>query len=105
MYAVVRTGGKQVRMVPGAAVRVEKLQGAVGDPIEFAEVLIVGDEAGEGETRVGAPLVEGAKVVGKIAAQGRGPKLTIFKQKRRKSHKKKTGHRQDYTEVRVESIQ
>jgi large subunit ribosomal protein L21 len=101
MYAVVRTGGKQVQMAPGAAVRVEKLAGAVGDRVEFPEVLLVG---GEGTTRVGQPLVEGAKVVGTITAQDRGPKITIFKQKRRKNYRRKQGHRQSYTEVRVESI-
>jgi large subunit ribosomal protein L21 len=101
MYAVVRTGGKQVQMAPGAAVRVEKLAGAVGDRVEFPEVLLVG---GEGKTRIGQPLVEGAKVVGTITAQDRGRKITIFKQKRRKNYRRKQGHRQSYTEVRVESI-
>ncbi len=101
MYAVVRTGGKQVRMWAGAAVRVEKLPGAVGERIEFGEVLLVG---GEGAARVGTPLVTGARVVGTITAQGRGPKITIFKQKRRKNYRRKQGHRQSYTEVRVESI-
>jgi large subunit ribosomal protein L21 len=101
MYAVVRTGGKQVRVAPGDAVRVEKLAGAVGDRVEFGEVLLVG---GEGETRVGRPLLSGARVVGTITAQGRGPKITMFKQKRRKNYRRKQGHRQSYTEVRVESI-
>ena len=102
MYAVIRTGGKQVRVEPGQAVRVEKLHGAVGDTIEFAEVLAV---AGEGEARIGAPVVAGAKVVGTITAQDRGPKITIFKMKRRKGYRRKQGHRQDYTEVRVERIE
>lgn len=101
MYAVVRTGGKQVRMSPGEAVRVEKLAGAVGERIEFGEVLLVG---GGGDTRVGKPLVAGAKVVGTITAHDRGPKITIFKQKRRKGYRRKQGHRQSYTEVRVDSI-
>ena len=102
MYAVVRSGGKQVRVSPGAAVRVEKLPGDVGDAIELAEVLLVG---GEGDTRIGRPLVDGAKVVGKITAQGRGPKITVWKQKRRKNYRRKQGHRQDFTEITVESIQ
>ena len=102
MYAVVRTGGKQVRMSPGAAVRVEKLGGAVGETISFDQVLVVG---GEGEPRVGRPLVAGARVVGTITRQGRGPKLTIFKSKRRKNYRRKQGHRQEYTEVRVEAIE
>jgi large subunit ribosomal protein L21 len=102
MYAVVRTGGKQVRVSPGQAVRVERLPGAVGDRVELAEVLLVG---GEGDTRVGQPVVAGARVVGTITAQGRGPKITIFKQKRRKNYRRKQGHRQEYTELRVEAIE
>jgi len=102
MYAVVRTGGKQVRMAPGQAVRVEKLPGEVGDAVELDQVLLVG---GEGEPRVGTPLVDGAKVVGKITGQGRGPKVTVFKMKRRTGYRVKQGHRQDYTEITVESIQ
>jgi large subunit ribosomal protein L21 len=102
MYAVVRTGGKQVRVIPGHAVRVEKLPGAVGESVEFDQVLLVG---GEGETRVGTPLVEGVKVVGTITDQGRWPKLIIFKMKRRKGYRRKMGHRQDYTEIRIDSIE
>jgi large subunit ribosomal protein L21 len=101
MYAVVKTGGKQVRVSPGQAVRVEKLSGEVGDAISFDEVLLVG---GEGTTQVGSPLLEGARVKGKIAAQGRGKKITVFKMKRRKGYRVKQGHRQGYTEVHVESI-
>lgn len=102
MYAVVRTGGKQVRMTAGQAVRVEKLVGEVGDSVELGEVLLVG---GEGEPRIGTPLVDGAKVVGTITAQGRGPKITVFKMKRRKGYRVKNGHRQDYTELRVDKIE
>ena len=102
MYAVIRTGGKQVRVSPGEAVRVEKLDGAVGEPVELGEVLLVG---GEGDPRVGQPLVAGAKVVGTITAQDRGPKITIFKMKRRKGYRRKMGHRQSYTEIRVERIE
>jgi large subunit ribosomal protein L21 len=102
MYAVVRTGGKQVRVAPGESVRVEKLEGAVGDPVELNEVLLVGGEEG---TRIGTPLVEGAQVVGTIAAQNRGPKLVIFKMKRRKGYRRKGGHRQPYTEIRVDRIE
>jgi large subunit ribosomal protein L21 len=102
MYAVVRTGGKQLRVAPGDAVRVEKLDGAVGDRIELEEVLLVG---GEGQARIGTPLVLGAKVVGTITAQGRGEKITVFKMKRRKGYRRKAGHRQSYTEVRVDGIE
>ncbi len=102
MYAVIRTGGKQARVAPGDSIRVEKLEGTVGDPVELSEVLLVGNE---GEPRIGTPLVEGAKVVGTITAQGRGPKITVFKMKRRKGYRRKRGHRQAYTEVRVEKIE
>jgi large subunit ribosomal protein L21 len=102
MYAVVRSGGKQVRVEPGSSVRVEKLPGEVGDAVELSDVLLVG---GEGEPRIGTPLVEGAKAVGTITAQARGPKITIFKMKRRKGYRRKAGHRQDYTEIRVEKIE
>ncbi len=102
MYAVVRTGGKQFRVEPGAAVRIEKLEGSVGDSIELSEVLLVGAEDG---AKIGTPLVAGAKVVGTITAQGRGPKLTIFKMKRRKGYRRKAGHRQSYTEIRVDKIE
>ena len=102
MYAVIRTGGKQARVAPGDSIRVEKLEGSVGDPVELSEVLLVGDE---GEPRIGTPLVEGAKVVGTITAQDRGPKITVFKMKRRKGYRRKRGHRQAYTELRVEKIE
>jgi large subunit ribosomal protein L21 len=102
MYAVIRTGGKQARVAPGESVRLEKLDGAVGDTVELSEVLLVGDE---GDARVGTPLVAGAKVVGTIMAQGRGPKIVVFKMKRRKGYRRKQGHRQAYTEVRVERIE
>ena len=102
MYAVVRTGGKQVRLAPGRAVRVERLPGEVGARISFDEVLVVG---GDGEPRVGRPLVAGARVVGTNQRQGRARKLIIFKSKRRKNYRRKQGHRQEYTEVRVEAIE
>ncbi len=100
-YAVVRTGGKQLRVAPGQAVRVERLDGEVGDSVEFSEVLLMND--GD-STSVGTPLLEGAKVSGKITAQARGPKITIFKMKRRKGYRRKMGHRQSYTEVLVENL-
>jgi large subunit ribosomal protein L21 len=102
MYAVIRTGGKQARVTPGDRVRVEKLAGAVGDRIELAEVLLLG---GEGSERVGTPLVAGARVVGTITAQARGPKVMTFKMKRRKGYRRKQGHRQAYTEIRIEGIE
>jgi large subunit ribosomal protein L21 len=101
MYAVVKTGGLQVRVTPGTAVRVGKLAGDVGSAVEFSEVLLVG---GEGDAKVGKPLVSGAKVLGTIKSHGRGEKITIFKSKRRKNYRRKQGHRQDYTEVLVTEI-
>jgi large subunit ribosomal protein L21 len=102
MYAVVRTGGKQVRVAPGEAVRIEKLDGSVGDSIELGEVLLLSDDAG---VKIGRPLVEGARVVGTITAQGRSPKINVFKMKRRTGYRRKQGHRQAYTEIRVDSIE
>ena len=102
MYAVVRSGGKQHRVEPGQSIRVEKLGGEVGDTVELGEVLLV---AGDGDARVGTPLVDGAKAVGTIVAQQRGPKIIVFKMKRRKGYKRKQGHRQAFTEVRVDKIE
>jgi large subunit ribosomal protein L21 len=103
MYAVVETGGKQVRMNPGLSVRVEKLAGEVGDTIELSDVLLIGGDAQV--VKVGTPKLEGAKVVGTIIAQGRHPKIRVFKMKRRKGYRRTTGHRQSYTEIRVDRIE
>jgi large subunit ribosomal protein L21 len=99
--AIVKTGGKQYRIEPGAVLRVEKLEGDVGSTIELGEVLLVGrgDDA-----RVGTPLVGGAKVTGTITAHGRGKKLIVFKFKRRKNYRRKQGHRQSYTEIKIDGI-
>jgi large subunit ribosomal protein L21 len=102
MYAVVRTGGKQVRVTPGESVRVEKLAGEVGDSVELGEVLMVG---GDDAVAVGTPTVDGAKVIGTITDQGRAPKIIVFKMKRRTGYRRKTGHRQSYTEVRIDKIE
>ena len=101
MFAVIRSGGKQYRVNQGGSLRVEKLAGDVGSEITLDDVLMVGEE---GDVKIGAPTVDGASVSGTIVAQGRGPKLTIFKMKRRKGYRRKYGHRQDYTEIRVDSI-
>jgi large subunit ribosomal protein L21 len=102
MYAVVRSGGKQYRVEPGQRIRVERLAGAVGDAVELGEVLLVG---GEGAARIGQPLVDGARAVGKIVGQGRGRKVMLFKAKRRKNYRRKQGHRQSYTEILVDRIE
>ena len=102
MFAVIKTGGKQYTVAADDLLKVEKLAGDAGDMVEFSEVLMVG---GEGDTRVGTPLVDGARVRGTITAQDRGEKLVVFKMKRRKGYRKKQGHRQYYTEIRVDSIE
>jgi large subunit ribosomal protein L21 len=102
MYAVVRTGGKQYRVEPGTAFRVEKLAGDVGDSVTLDEVLLVGEDGG---AKIGTPLVDGAKVSGTITAQARAPKIIVFKMKRRKGYRRKAGHRQSYTEILVDKIE
>jgi large subunit ribosomal protein L21 len=102
MYAVVRSGGKQYRVSPGGSLRVERLAGEVGAKVTLDDVLLIGsDEA----VRIGAPTLTGAQVVGTIVAQDRAAKVMTFKQKRRKGYRRKYGHRQNYTEIRVDQIQ
>jgi len=101
MFAVIRSGGKQYRVNQGGSVRVEKLAGDVGAEVTLDDVLLVGEE---GNVKIGAPTVDGARVSGTIVAQGRGPKIVVFKMKRRKGYRRKYGHRQDYTEIRVDRI-
>jgi large subunit ribosomal protein L21 len=101
MYAVFATGGKQYRVQPGDTVRVEKLAEEAGKTIEFTEVLLVAD--GD-NVRVGAPHVGGAKVTAEVVGDGRGEKLLIFKYKRRKSYRRKTGHRQPFTAIKITAI-
>ncbi len=101
MYAVIKSGGKQYRVESGAKLRVETLSAEVGAAVSFDEVLLVG--AGDA-VKVGAPLVSGAKVKATVLAHGRGEKVKIFKMRRRKHHQKSQGHRQNYTEVRIDEI-
>lgn len=101
MYAVVRSGGKQYRVNQGGSLRVEKLAGDVGSSITLDDVLMIG---GEGDVKVGTPTVDGAQITGTIVAQGRGDKIRVFKMKRRKGYRRTQGHRQDYTEIRVDEI-
>ena len=100
MYAVIKTGGKQYMVSEGEFLKVEKLEGEIGDSIEFAEILMVGGE----KTVVGAPLVAGASVTAKIAVQGKGKKVLVFKSKRRKGTRKLRGHRQHKTVLKIEKI-
>lgn len=101
MYAVIKTGGKQYRVAQGDRLRVEKLAGNIGDSVTLGDVLLVG--TGEG-VKVGTPLVSGAKVEAKIVAQDRAPKVVVFKFKRRKNYRKKSGHRQPFTALEITSI-
>ena len=101
MYAVFRTGGKQYRASQGDRLRVEKLEAGVGDVVEFAEVLLVGQGA---SMKVGSPLVDGGKVEGRVTAQGRSKKIEVQKFKRRTTYKRRHGHRQAFTEIEITSI-
>ncbi|MGD9785348.1 MAG: 50S ribosomal protein L21 [Hyphomicrobiaceae bacterium] len=101
MYAVIKTGGKQYRVAKDDVITIERLAGDAGANLEFTEVLMVGDGAG---VKVGAPLVSGAKVVAELVEQTRGPKVVAFKKRRRKNSRRKRGHRQDLTKVRITSI-
>ena len=101
MYAVVETGGKQYRMAPGGVVAVECVPGDVGEVVELSRVLLVA----EGEkVQIGSPVVPGAKVRATILGQVRSAKVTVFKFRRRKKYRRKTGHRQRLTRLRVEEI-
>ena len=101
MYAVIKTGGKQYRVAKDEVLTIERLTGETGSTVEFTEVLMVGDGAG---AKVGTPTVAGAKVTAELVEQTRGPKLIAFKKRRRKNSRRKRGHRQDYTVVRVSEI-
>jgi large subunit ribosomal protein L21 len=100
-YAVIRTGGKQYRVSPGDLLRIERLDGDVGSAVEFAEVLLA---SADDAVRIGTPLVSGARVRGTIVAQGRDRKILVFKKKRRKNYRRRRGHRQSITTVRVTEI-
>jgi large subunit ribosomal protein L21 len=100
MYAVIRTGGKQYRVSQGDTLRIEKLPGDVGSSITFAEVLMLGGE----KLSVGKPLIKGAKVSAQIVAQDRAKKIIVFKMRRRKNYRRKNGHRQWFTEVKITGI-
>ena len=101
MYAVIETGGKQYRVSAGDAINVEKLPYQVGDEVEFERVLLV---SGEDGLTVGQPVVEGAKVVARVEAVERGPKIRVWKYRPRKRYRRLLGHRQTYTRLRIEKI-
>ncbi len=101
MYAVIKTGGKQYRVSEGQTLRVEKLPGSVGDKVTFGEVLLVGGDT----TKIGQPFVKGASVSAEITNLGRGPKIVVFKFRRRKNYRRHTGHRQPFTQLKITGIQ
>lgn len=101
MYAIIRTGGKQFRAEPGSVLRIPSLEAEVGEKVTFDEVLLGGD--GD-DLKVGAPTLAGASVEAEVTAHGKGEKIIVFKWKRRKNYRKKQGHRQKYTEVRISDV-
>ena len=101
MYAVIKTGGKQYKVSVDDLVKIEKIDGAVGDTIELDQVLMVGGA----EVKLGTPLVPGAKVKAQIVAQEKDKKILVFKSKRRKGYRKKNGHRQPITRLKVAAIE
>ena len=101
MYAVIKTGGKQYRVAAGEKIKVEQIPAEVGSEITLDQVLMVG----EGESvRIGTPLVSGASIKATVLSQGRHAKIKIFKMRRRKHYQKHQGHRQNYTELRIDTI-
>lgn len=101
MYAIIKTGGKQYKVSEGDLVRVEKLSYEVGETVDFDQVLLVSND---GELKVGSPLVEGAKVSATVEDQNKDKKIVVFKYKPKKQYRKKHGHRQPYTLVKINSI-
>ena len=101
MYAVIQTGGKQYRVQQGDVIFVEKINAQADEAVTFDEVLLVGND---GETKIGTPMVEGAKVEGKVLAQVKSKKIVVYKYKAKKNERKKQGHRQPYTKVEITAI-
>lgn len=102
MHAVIKTGGKQYIVKPGDVIDIEKISGEPGEEVNFEEVLLVSSD-GE-DVKVGSPVVESARVEGRIVKQKKGEKIVVFKFKRRKGYRKKAGHRQNLTSVEITSI-
>ncbi len=100
MYAIIATGGKQYRVSEGDVIYVEKLDAQVDSTVSF-DVLLMG---GDGEVKVGTPVVDGAKVEGKVVGQIRGEKIVVFKYKAKKNYRRKQGHRQPYTKIEITKI-
>ncbi|MFD2681430.1 50S ribosomal protein L21 [Bacillus seohaeanensis] len=100
MYAIIETGGKQIKVEAGQEIYIEKLNSVEGDTVTFDKVLFVGGD----DVKVGSPLVEGATVTAKVEKQGRAKKLVVFKYKAKKNYRRKQGHRQPYTKVVIDKI-
>lgn len=100
MFAVIKTGGKQYRVAAQDVIKIDRIQGEPGEVVQFAEVLLLGGE----NVSLGAPTVQGASVAAEVVEQGRGPKIIAFKKRRRKNSRRKRGHRQEFTVVRVTEI-
>jgi len=100
MFAVIKTGGKQYRVATDDILEVARLAGEPGDVVEFAEVLVVGGDS----PQLGSPTIAGAIVAGEVLEHGRGPKVIAFKKRRRKNSRRKRGHRQEFTRVRITEI-
>jgi large subunit ribosomal protein L21 len=101
VYAIIESGGKQYRVEPGAVVALERIPGDVGTQVELDRVLLISDGT---TVKVGKPTLSGARVISEIVAQTRGEKIDVFKFKRRKKYRRKTGHRQELTKVRIAEI-
>jgi len=101
MYAVIRSGGKQYRVAPGQTIRLEKMVGEVGSKVDLGDVLLVEND---GNVQVGTPVVTNAKVEATVLEQDRAKKILVFKKKRKKQYRRTSGHRQDYTAVRIDKI-
>jgi large subunit ribosomal protein L21 len=102
MYAIIETGGKQYKVAEGQMIKVEKLNVEAGEKVTLDQVLMLSDDNG---TKIGNPLVAGAKVTAAVLEQGRGKKIIVYKYKRRKNERKKQGHRQAYTKLLIEKIE
>ena len=102
MFAVIRTGGKQYRVAPNDIIEIERIAGEPGDIIELGEVLLLG--GGEGGPKAGSPAVAGALVAAEVVEQKRGDKIIVFKKKRRQNYRRKNGHRQDLTVIKITDI-
>ncbi len=101
MYAVIKSGGKQHRVEPGEVLKLEKLEAAEGETVDFNDVMMVGEGS---DIKIGSPYVEGGKVTAEVVGHGRGDKVGIIKMKRRKHYRRQAGHRQWFTEVKIKEI-